>query len=103
MSEHDGEQVAADKNAADQEAAGDAAGQNAAGQKAAEQDAADQGAADQEAAEERKDQRAKQHEKFDSGGAESTREMREVSRRRRDAEGKLQQHLQEAKEKPAED
>lgn len=94
MSEHDGEQVAADKNAADQEPAGDAA---------ADQDGADQGAAEEEAAEVRKDQRAKQHEKFDSGGAESTREMREVSRRRRDAEGKLQQHLQEAKEKPAED
>jgi flagellar motor protein MotB len=29
-------------------------------------------------------------------GSESTREMREVSRRRRDAEEKLQQHLQEA-------
>ena len=98
MSEHDGEQVAADKNAADQEAAGDAAADQG-----AEQDAADQGAAEEEAAEARKDQRAKQHEKFDSGGAESTREMREVSRRRRDAEGKLQQHLQEAKEKPAED
>jgi hypothetical protein len=31
-----------------------------------------------------------------SAGSESTREMREVSRRRRDAEEKLQQHLQEA-------
>ncbi|MBT2594108.1 hypothetical protein [Arthrobacter sp. ISL-72] len=29
-------------------------------------------------------------------GSEATREMREVSRRRRDAEEKLQQHLQEA-------
>lgn len=94
MSEHDGGQDAAAKNAADPEAAGDAA---------ADQDAADQDAADQDAAGPRKDQRAKQHEPFDSGGAESTREMREVSRRRRDAEGKLQQHLQEAKEKPAED
>lgn len=31
-----------------------------------------------------------------SAGSESTREMREMSRRRRDAEEKLQQHLQEA-------
>lgn len=31
-----------------------------------------------------------------SPGSEATREMREVSRRRRDAEEKLQQHLQEA-------
>lgn len=31
-----------------------------------------------------------------SPGSESTREMREMSRRRRDAEEKLQQHLQEA-------
>lgn len=36
-------------------------------------------------------------------GAESSRELRELARRRRDAEEKLQHHLQEAKEKPAED
>ncbi|MFF2243038.1 hypothetical protein ACFVTM_02485 [Arthrobacter sp. NPDC058130] len=87
MSEHDGGQDASDRDAAAEPTA--AAGQEA--------------AADQEAAEPRKDQRAKQHEPFDSGGTESSREMREVSRRRRDAEEKLQQHLQEAKEKPAED
>ena len=65
--------------------------------------AADQPAAGQEAAEPRKEQRSKQHEPFVSGGAESTREMREMSRRRREAEEKLQQHLLEAKDKPAED
>ncbi|NUU31744.1 hypothetical protein [Arthrobacter sp. C9C5] len=49
------------------------------------------------------------HEHFVSPGAESTRELREMARRRREAEEKLQQHLQEAhhlheaKEKPAED
>ena len=79
MSEHDGEQAAADQPAAEQEAA------------------------EREAAEPRKDQRSKQHEPFVSGGAESTREMREMSRRRREAEEKLQHHLLEAKEKPAED
>ena len=46
---------------------------------------------------------AKPHEPFVSAGAESTRELREMARRRRDAEEKLQQHLLEAKEKPAED
>ena len=81
MTEHDGDQPAAEQKAADQEAAD----------------------AEQEAAEPRKDQRSKQHEPFVSGGAESTREMREMSRRRREAEEKLQQHLLEAKEKPAED
>jgi hypothetical protein len=35
---------------------------------------------------------------IDSSGSESTRELRDQSRRRRDAEEKLQQHLQEAKE-----
>lgn len=35
---------------------------------------------------------------IESGGSESTRELRDQSRRRRDAEEKLQQHLQEAKE-----
>ena len=79
MSEHDGEQEAADQPAAEHEAA------------------------EQEAAEPRKEQRSKQHEPFDSGGAESTREMREMSRRRREAEEKLQQHLLEAKDKPDED
>ena len=79
MTEHDGELPAADREAADEQAA------------------------EQQAAEPRKDQRTKAHEPYVSGGAESTREMREMSRRRRDAEEKLQQHLLEAKEKPAED
>jgi hypothetical protein len=43
------------------------------------------------------------HEHFVSPGAESTRELREMARRRREAEEKLQQHLKEAKEKPAHD
>ena len=34
---------------------------------------------------------------LDPGGSESTREMRDTARRRRDAEEKLQQHLNEAK------
>ena len=79
MTEHDGELPAADREASDEQAA------------------------EQQAAEPRKDQRSKQHEPYVSGGAESTREMREMSRRRREAEEKLQQHLLEAKEKPAED
>ena len=79
MTEHDGELPAADREAADEQAA------------------------EQQAAEPRKDQRSKQHEPYVSGGAESTREMRQMSRRRREAEEKLQQHLLEAKEKPAED
>ncbi|SKB68303.1 hypothetical protein SAMN05660473_01887 [Arthrobacter sp. 49Tsu3.1M3] len=82
MTEHDGELPAADREAADEQAA--------------EQQ-------EPQAAEPRKDQRSKQHETYVSGGAESTREMREMSRRRREAEEKLQQHLLEAKEKPAED
>lgn len=45
----------------------------------------------------------KPHEPFVPPGAESTRELREMARRRREAEEKLQHHLQEAKEKPAED
>lgn len=50
---------------------------------------------------------AKVHEHFVSPGAESTRELREMARRRREAEEKLQHHLQEAhrlhddREKPA--
>jgi hypothetical protein len=36
-----------------------------------------------------------------STGAISTRELQELARRRREAEEKLQQHLQEAKHKPA--
>jgi len=79
MTEHDGELPAADPEAADEQAA------------------------EPQAAEPRKDQRTKAHEPYVSGGAESTREMREMSRRRREAEEKLQQHLLEAKEKPAED
>ena len=43
------------------------------------------------------------HEPFVPPGAESTRELRETARRRREAEEKLQQHLREAKEKPADD
>ena len=34
----------------------------------------------------------------DPKGSESTREMRDTARRRRDAEEKLQQHLEEARE-----
>ena len=72
-----------------------------------DQAAAEQEAAAHESPEPRKDQRAKQHEPFDSGGTESSREMREMARRRRDAEEKLQHHLleakEEAKEKAAED
>ncbi len=45
----------------------------------------------------------KPHEAFVQPGAESTRELRELARRRREAEEKLQHHLREAKEKPAED
>lgn len=36
--------------------------------------------------------------RYDAGTSESTREMRDTSRRRRDAEEKLQQHLLEAKD-----
>lgn len=45
---------------------------------------------------------AKHHEPFIPPGTEATRELREQSRRRREAEEKLQQHLREAKDKPAE-
>ncbi|SDL42781.1 hypothetical protein [Arthrobacter sp. ok362] len=72
-------------------------------QPAAEQEAAERESAEQGAAEPPKEQRSKPHEPFVSGGAESTREMREMSRRRREAEEKLQQHLLEAKDKPTED
>jgi hypothetical protein len=72
-------------------------------QPAAGQEAAEPEVAETEVTEPRKEQRSKQHEPFVSGGAESTREMREMSRRRREAEEKLQQHLLEAKDKPAED
>lgn len=58
---------------------------------------------DPEVAEPGKGQHPKPHEPFVPPGAESTRELRDVSRRRREAEEKLQHHLQEAKEKPAED
>jgi hypothetical protein len=57
---------------------------------------------DPEDAEPGKDQRGKQYESFSSAGAESTRGFRDVARRRREAEEKLQQHLLEAKERPAE-
>jgi hypothetical protein len=43
-----------------------------------------------------KDQQQKTYVPSVPTGSEATREMREVSRRRRDAEEKLQQHLQEA-------
>lgn len=43
-----------------------------------------------------KDQQARPYVPSVPTGSEATREMREVSRRRRDAEEKLQQHLQEA-------
>lgn len=49
----------------------------------------------------RKARQPKAHEHIVSPGAESTRELREMARRRREAEEKLQQHLQAAKEKPA--
>ena len=58
---------------------------------------------DPEAAEPGKGQRSKSHEPFVPPGAESRRELRDVSRRRREAEEKLQHHLQEAKDKPVED
>ena len=58
---------------------------------------------DPEAEEPRKHHHAKPHEPFVSAGAESTRELREMARRRREAEEELQQHLLEAKEKPVED
>ena len=50
-----------------------------------------------------KGQHPKPHEPFVPPGAESTRELREMARRRREAEEKLQHHLLEAKEKPTED
>jgi hypothetical protein len=87
MSEQGGDEEAADQPAAEQEAAESAEG----------------AAGDPPAVGPRKEPRPKQHEPFVSGGAESTREMREMSRRRREAEEKLQQHLLEAKEKPDED
>lgn len=62
-------------------------------------DPADPDAANPEAA--GKAHHSKPHEHYVSPGAESTRELREMARRRREAEEKLQQHLQEAKEKPA--
>ncbi|MET1022507.1 MAG: hypothetical protein ABWX69_09955 [Arthrobacter sp.] len=45
----------------------------------------------------------KPHETYVAPGAEATRELRDVARRRREAEEKLQLHLLEAQEKPAED
>jgi hypothetical protein len=46
-------------------------------------------------------QHPKPREHLVSPGAESTRELREMARRRREAEEKLQQHLKAAKDKPA--
>lgn len=40
----------------------------------------------------------RQRPRYNAGSSESTRELRDTSRRRRDAEEKLQQHLLEAKE-----
>ncbi|MET4591122.1 hypothetical protein [Arthrobacter sp. 754] len=53
---------------------------------------ADSAAARQQGAE------SKPRQRYDAGTSEATREMRDTSRRRRDAEGKLQQHLLEAKD-----
>ena len=50
-----------------------------------------------------KGQHHKPHEPIVQSGSESTRVLRELARRRREAEEKLQHHLMEAKEKPAED
>ena len=50
-----------------------------------------------------KGQHPKPHEPFVPPGAESTGSCATCPRRRREAEEKLQHHLQEAKEKPAED
>ncbi len=61
----------------------------------------DPNAASPDAAAAGKAQPSKPHGHFVSPGAESTRELRELARRRREAEEKLQQHLKEAKEKPA--
>ena len=41
---------------------------------------------------------SKSRQRYNSGTSEATREMRDTSRRRRDAEGKLQQHLLQAKD-----
>lgn len=41
---------------------------------------------------------SKTRQKYDASTSEATREMRDTSRRRRDAEVKLQQHLREAKD-----
>jgi len=68
-----------------------------------DQEAAEQEAAAHESPEPRQDQPARQHDPVVSGGTGSTREMRDMARRRRDAEEKLQRHLLEAKEKPPAD
>jgi hypothetical protein len=47
-----------------------------------------------------KDHQAKAYVASVPTGSEATREMREMARRRREAEEKLQQHLLEAKDKP---
>lgn len=70
--------------------------------KAALPDAADPGAGNAAASPAGKAQHPRSHEHLPvSPGAESTRELRELARRRREAEEKLQQHLKEAKDKPA--
>lgn len=50
-----------------------------------------------------KEKHPKSRESFVQSGAPSSRELRELARRRREAEEKLQQHLREAKERPAGD
>ena len=47
--------------------------------------------------------RERGHHQEGSVGSPTTQQMRTVGQRRREAEEKLQHHLQEAKEKPAED
>lgn len=49
-----------------------------------------------------KGHRSRSHEPLLPTGSFSTRDLQELARRRREAEEKLQQHLQEAKEKTAE-
>ena len=58
---------------------------------------------DPESAEPGKGEQPRPREPFVTPGAESSRELRDVARRRREAEEKLQHHLLEAQEKPAED
>ncbi|WP_255769909.1 hypothetical protein [Pseudarthrobacter sulfonivorans] len=54
--------------------------------------------ADAEVGADPRDSESKSRPTYDASGSEATREMRDTSRRRRDAEEKLQQHLREARE-----